>query len=568
MSDENEKLPLGWTRSDLGEVADVQWGNTSLTKKYYIEEGFTAYSASGPDGFLNHFEHEGEGIVLSAIGARCGKCFRADGKWTAIKNTITVTGFSLELVTRDFLFPFLNDESRWRKKGGGQPFIALKGARAEKVLLPPLPEQKRIVSKIESLQERSRAAREALDEVGPLLEKFRQSVLSAAFRGDLTKEWREKHPDVEPASELLNRIRQERRQKWEATELAKYEAKGKQPPKGWEDKYKEPKPIQTDELEILQDQSLPEGWLWAPAELIVEPEAEIVYGIVQPGKKLDEGVPYVRGKDIVAGRILVDQLLMTSELIAAKYERASLKGGDILLGIIRATKVAIVPKILDGANITQGTARFRPSNIIRTEFLAGWLDSPYAQNWLHDHYRGIDMPGLNLRDVRRLPVPIAPLTEQELVELKITAAIRSISNAQVKVAESKLSLTQLDQSILAKAFRGELVPQDPNDEPASVLLERIRKQREATEAEKKTKKKSRTRTNKKAGGTLKPVLFQEDKKLLNALLEAGKPLDADELRVASGLSSKEFYSRLKKAIACGIITEELKENERKIVPVK
>src|SRR5262249_21081786 len=87
----------------------------------------------------------------------------------------------------------------------------------------PLAVQRRIVARIEALQERSRRVREALTEVGPLLEQFRQSVLAAAFRGDMTADWRTAHPDVEHASELLHRIRAERRYRWEQAELAKYE---------------------------------------------------------------------------------------------------------------------------------------------------------------------------------------------------------------------------------------------------------------------------------------------------------------------------------------------------------
>ncbi|MEI8212889.1 MAG: hypothetical protein WCI02_12130 [Planctomycetota bacterium] len=159
------------------------------------------------------------------------------------------------------------------------------------------------------------------------------------------------------------------------------------------------------------------------------------------------------------------------------------------MGDIRATKIAIVPDVLDGANITQGTARFRPSSITRTKYLAGWLASPFAQNWLHAHYRGIDMPGLNLRDVRRLPVLIAPLEEQEALEMKIELSIAMNSSATTQVAESESALMKLDESILAKAFRGELVPQDPNDEPASVLLERIRVGRQKSKSTKLSKRK-------------------------------------------------------------------------------
>ncbi len=107
-------------------------------------------------------------------------------------------------------------------------FTELSGVRIAELTSsdPPLNEQKRIVSRIEELQLRSRRAREALETVPDLLEQLRQSLLAAAFRGDLTKEWRKKNPDVEPASELLKRIRAERRKRWEEAELEKLKAKG------------------------------------------------------------------------------------------------------------------------------------------------------------------------------------------------------------------------------------------------------------------------------------------------------------------------------------------------------
>jgi type I restriction enzyme S subunit len=162
-------------------------------------------------------------------------------------------------------------------------------AESTPFLLPPSNEQRRITTKIDALQERSRKAREALAEVGPLLEQFRQSLLAAAFRGDLTADWRAANPNVEPASELLNRIRQERRQKWEQSELAKYESKAKQPPKDWQDKYVETSTLSESELTNLPD--IPDNWVWSAVEELVEPGIEIVYGIVQPGPNLDEGVP-------------------------------------------------------------------------------------------------------------------------------------------------------------------------------------------------------------------------------------------------------------------------------------
>lgn len=343
-----------------------------------------------------------------------------------------------------------------------------------KVPVPPLNEQRRIVDKIEALNAKSRRAKEALEAIPPLLEKFRQSILAAAFRGDLTADWRAKNPDVEPASKLLERIRTERRRRWEEAELEKLRAKGT-PPRDdrWKAKYQEPAAVDTEGLP-----ELPEGWVWAAAEELCEPGAEIVYGIVQPGPVVPDGVPYVRGMDIQDGAVLVEQLLRTHPDIAAKYDRASLQGGDVLLGIIRATRVAIVPDCLKGANITQGTARFRPSSAIRTHFLAGALEGPFSQSWLHAHYRGIDMPGLNLRDVRRLPLPLAPLAEQAEIAAAVGGAQSKLRELRARHSQCHSLIERLVMAILSKAFRGELVPQDPADEPASVLLERIRPERD------------------------------------------------------------------------------------------
>ncbi len=142
-----------WSTKSLGDIAKVLWGNTSLTKSTYVDEGFAAFSASGPDGLLPFYEHDEDGIILSAIGADCGKCFLANGKWTAIKNTITVTQPFDGLCIIPYLFYFLNNQDLWPKRGGGQPFISQGDARKVNVPVPPLPEQERIVKLLDEADE-------------------------------------------------------------------------------------------------------------------------------------------------------------------------------------------------------------------------------------------------------------------------------------------------------------------------------------------------------------------------------------------------------------------------------
>lgn len=360
---------------------------------------------------------------------------------------------------------------------------------ATEVPVPPWNEQCRIVDKIEALTARSRRAKEALDEVPALLDKLRQSILAAAFRGDLTKDWRAAHPDVEPASTLLERIRQERRRRWEAAELAKMDAKGKRP-KGdkWMTKYKEPAPVDTDGLPAL-----PEGWAWGATAELADPDTVITYGIVLPKEHIEDGVPYIRGQDIQNGEILKEQLLRTAPEIAAAHSRSELRRGDVLLCVIRHLKVALVGDGLDGANLTQGTVRIRPSFAMRGPFLARYLAGPEAQAWMKARHFGLAMPRINVEDAREVPVPVPPIEEQEAIEQQVERLLTAVNAASASYDGAHSRFQAVDAAILTKAFRGELVPHDPNDEPASVLLDRIRTEREAAAPAKERASKKKTR---------------------------------------------------------------------------
>lgn len=153
----------------LGEISQIDWGNTDLTKSIYKDNGkYLAYSASGQDGKIDFFENDGEAVILSAIGARCGKCFYAIGKWTAIKNTITIRAIKEKALTK-FIFYCVNDEYFWQKSGSAQPFIKLSSARNQKIPLPPLPIQKQIVAECEKVEEQFNTIRMSIEEYQRLI---------------------------------------------------------------------------------------------------------------------------------------------------------------------------------------------------------------------------------------------------------------------------------------------------------------------------------------------------------------------------------------------------------------
>ncbi|WP_437748121.1 restriction endonuclease subunit S [Sorangium sp. So ce1504] len=340
------------------------------------------------------------------------------------------------------------------------------------VLLPPAAEQRRIVAKLEDLTTKSRRAKEALDAIPALLERFRQSVLAAAFRGDLTADWREKNPDVEPAEELLKRIRAERRRRWEEAELAKMRAKGKVPGDDrWKERYKEPEPADASELP-----ELPEGWCWTT---LGELAWSVKDGPHYSPKYEDSGVPFLSGGNIRPEGIDFKNVKYISEKLHAELaERCLPEIGDILYTKGGTTGIARVNTYDRIFNVWVHVAVLKLVSGARPFFVQHMLNSPacYAESQVLTH--GVGNQDLGLTRMVNIALPLAPVAEQDRCVERIDAII-SRSRALAEVAGRATELANgIDRAILAKAFRGELVPQDPNDEPASVLLERLRAERE------------------------------------------------------------------------------------------
>ena len=333
--------------------------------------------------------------------------------------------------------------------------------------LPPLGEQRRIVAKLEALQAPSRRAREALDAVPRLLEKLCQSILAAAFRGDLTKDWRAKNKNVEPASKLLERIRAERRKKWEEAEFAKMEAKGKAlTDDKWKSKYKEPAPVDATELP-----ELPKGWCWTTFDTV----GEIDLGR-QRAPQYQTGRftrPYLRVANVKDDRLALDDVL-EMDFDPEDFEHYHLRPGDILISEGQSPELvgqsAIYRGGIDGLCFQKTLHRFRSVSGGPSPEFAQLVCRLYLRNGTFRAASSLTVNIAHLTLVRLKPLhfPLPPLDEQAEIVRRVGAALAAVAALEAHTRHSRKALMTLERAVLAKAFRGQLVLRDSSDTPDGI----------------------------------------------------------------------------------------------------
>jgi type I restriction enzyme S subunit len=351
--------------------------------------------------------------------------------------------------------------------------------------LPPLTEQRRIVAAVEEQFSRLDAGVAALERVQTNLKHYRAAVIKAAVEGRLTEAWREENPDVEPASELLERILKERRERWEKDQLPAYEMKGKKPPKNWRSKYKEPAGPNTDNLP-----ELPEGWCWAGTEALSQ--------FVTSGSRgwakyySDDGATFIRMGNLDHETVTLDlsHVQRVNPPAGAEGTRTRVQPNDILVSITAELgMIALAPDDLDEAYINQHVALARPVNGRTGKYLAWYLASRNGNRQLQSLRRGATKIGLGLDDIRAVSIALPPLAEQEQIVVEIERRLSILQEVEAEVEANLKRAARLRQAILKRAFEGKLVPQDPSDEPASELLAQIRSDRERRGPAKRRKKK-------------------------------------------------------------------------------
>jgi type I restriction enzyme, S subunit len=228
---------------------------------------------------------------------------------------------------------------------------------------------------------------------------------------------------------------------------------------------------------------LPEGWCWATVDQLTSGGRKCAYGVLVPGPDVRDGVPLVRVGDVADGRVRTSELKRISRKIADKFSKTYLEGGEVLISLVGTIgRTAIVPESLKGANVARAIGVIPITHLMPARWVDVWLRSPVQRATMVGKAHEVARKTLNLEDVRSALVALPPASEQQRIvkQLEDLESVADAVTADIDGAHQRCA--RLRQSVLRWAFAGKLVDQDPTDEPAAVLLERIRKEREEAAA--------------------------------------------------------------------------------------
>ena len=343
--------------------------------------------------------------------------------------------------------------------------------------LPPISEQRRIVAKIEELFSELDAGIESLKTAQAQLKVYRQSLLKHAFEGKLTAQWRDQNKDkLESAEALLARIQTERANRYQQ-QLKEWKAEGNPGSKP-----KAPKPPLTAE-ELAELPELPEGWGWVKM-------GELTWSVKDgphfSPKYVEKGIPFISGGNVRPDGVDFDNTkFISNELHEELSKRCKPELGDVLYTKGGTTGIARVNTYNVDFNVWVHVAVLKLTGAIRPFYLQHALNSSFCYSQSQKYTHGVGNQDLGLTRMVNIVLAICSTEEQEEVIKIVDDKMSVIDQLELTIATSLQQAAALRQSLLKKAFSGQLVPQDPNDESAAVLLTRIKAEKAAQSKPKK-----------------------------------------------------------------------------------
>ncbi len=507
-----KELPKGWIYQDLVEIT-TKIGSGSTPRggqDVYKTEGiplirsmnvrFTGLDAKGlafiddeQANKLNAVTINDKDVLLNITGASIGRVSVARD-W-AVGGRVNQHVCIIRPVLTEPLSAYLNYylmtpimQDYINSNESGATRQALTKAKIEALTIPlaPLAEQKRIVEKLDEVLAQVDTIKARLDGIPAILKHFRQSVLASAVSGKLTEEWR----NVNTSSSVSLFLKKIKDKHIELKKNKKLKAS-----------FGKHEPVTPLKLAI------PDRWSWTCFDEIAENDNNALKAgpFGSSLKKSDciaDGYRIYGQEQVIAG----DESLVSYYISQKKYDQlrsCAIKSGDILISLVGTIgKVLILSDKVEAGIINPRLVKLSLNEKIERKYIKAYIDSPIAWQFFKGFSHGGTMDILNLGILKKLPVAIPPVEEQKEIVRLVDNYFELADTIEAQVKKAQARVDNLTQSILAKAFRGELVPQDPNDEPADKLLERIAQARLDAEALAKAAKKI-TGSKKKATKTAK-----------------------------------------------------------------
>lgn len=493
------EVPAGWIVSQLGELVEINSAQVdpSATPKASFNYVAMENVEKGTGKLINFSPTPGEKIGSSKNAFKAGdvlygklrpylrKTIVAPFDGVSVTDLIALrprAGISPEFVKYFLLSPYHMEHIELLMAGIRMPRIRTEDLLKIPIPTPPYDEQCRIVVKLEELLTRADACQERLEQVPRLLKQFRQSVLAAACSGRLTVDWRSENLSTESAEILLENI---------AREKNRLSLKSKR------------RLLVASEADVPFE--VPETWTFCffddiaankPNALKAGPFGSSLKKscYVPSGYKVYGQEQVIRG-DASYGDYFINEAKF-QELLACEVS-----AGDLLVSLVGTIgKVLVIPDNFQRGIINPRLVKISLHSNVSSLYIEKYLTSPLAKNILSQDSHGGTMEILNLGILKTLPIPLPPEKEQQEIVQRVEALLKIADVVENHYSKAQEQLDKLPQAILAKAFRGELVPQDPHDEPAPALLERIKAGRaQAVKPEKKPKRQAAAKSQSVTG---------------------------------------------------------------------
>jgi type I restriction enzyme S subunit len=476
------ELPAGWATLPFGELNTFR--AASIDPASFPAETFELYSVPAfgsriPESVRGALIGSSKQVVSPADVLICKINPRINRVWLVAEKGsarqiassewigFRVPGQCPQYYRHYYSSPAFRDQICADLTGVGGSLTRAQPKRVDDFLVPVAPrsEQQRIADKLDTVLARLDACRDRLDRVAPLLKRFRQSVLAAATSGRLTEDWRQLHETIESGRHVVAR---------DAAAKAKLLVDDASLAKK--------KSTANAEVDAAFSFHLPPSWVFTSWGRLSE---WITYGFTRPMPAAAVGRKLVTAKDVHPFELRLGSCGFTTEAaFNALSPKDQPRRGDLLITKDGTIGRAALVMSDESFCINQSVAVvWLRSTSMNRRFLELVANVDYTQRFVLEKAKGMAIQHLSITDFAQCPIPVPPIVEQEEIVRRVETLFAFADRLEARLAQAQTAIDRLTPSLLAKAFRGELVPQDPADEPAAELLKRLAQSRPTTAPE-------------------------------------------------------------------------------------